>query len=61
MAPPFLLPPRQRFVTSLCVECFIFSFIATTHGDLIKEKAIFPNQQNCFKKLSELVLRCFDS
>ncbi len=56
----FLLPPRQR-LCYLTVECLSSVLSRQLYGDLIKEKAIFPNQQNCFKKLSELLLRLFDS
>ena len=54
MASTFFVTPKTEEETLVWLNAYIQFYRDNSHGDLIKEQAVFPNQQKIFKKLSEL-------
>lgn len=58
MATAFFVTTKTEVETLAWLNAYLQFYRDNSYGDLIKEKAIFPNQQKCFKKLSELRYDC---
>ena len=54
MASTFFVVAKTEEETLAWLNNYLKFYRDNSHGDLIKEKAVFPNQQMSFKKLSEL-------
>ena len=54
VASSFFCTPKTQTDTLLWLDKYIQFFRDNSHGDQIKEQAVFPNQQLCLKKLSDL-------
>lgn len=58
MASTFFVEPKTEAETFAWLNTYIQFYRDNSHGDLIKEQAVFPNQQKCFKKLCDLRYDC---
>ena len=58
MASTFFVAAKTEEETLAWLNTYLQFYRDNSHGDLIKEQAVFPNQQNSFKKLSELRYDC---
>lgn len=54
MATTFFVTTKTEVETLAWLNDYLQFYRDNSYGDLIKEQAVFPNQQNRFKKLSEL-------
>lgn len=54
MASTFFVTAKTEEETLAWLNAYLQFYRNNSHGDLIKEQAVFPNQQKHFKKLSEL-------
>lgn len=54
VASSFFCTPQTENETLCWLDKYIQFFRDNSHGDLIKEQSVFPNQQLCLKKLSDL-------
>ncbi|WP_286141170.1 hypothetical protein [Duncaniella freteri] len=58
MASTFFVVAKSEEETLAWLNTYLQFYRDNSHGDLIKEQVVFPNQQKCFKKLSELRYDC---
>lgn len=58
MATTFFVVAKTEDETLTWLNAYLQFYRDNSHGDLIKEQAVFPNQQKNFKKLSDLRYDC---